>query len=67
MYKKIMIFIFIYTVFGFKLSLLGRTGDEQSGNILSSIRIDDVIIVFFVLIYILKGKTGSIFLSKKPI
>ena len=63
MYKKIMIFIFIYTVFGFKLSLLGRTGDEQSGNILSSIRIDDVIIVFFVL----KGKTGSIFLSKKPI
>lgn len=46
MYKKIMIFIFIYTVFGFKLSLLGRTGDEQSGNILSSIRIDDVIIVF---------------------
>ncbi|HHH2875658.1 hypothetical protein RZ761_27170 [Klebsiella pasteurii] len=67
MYKKTLVFIFIYTLFGFKLSLLGRTGDEQGGNILSSIRIDDVIIVFFTLIYIFKGRTGSIFLSKKPV
>ncbi|MXF46382.1 hypothetical protein GR294_07445 [Raoultella sp. Lac2] len=67
MYKKFLIFIFVYTIFGFKLSLLGRSGDEQGGGILSSIRIDDIMIMLFVLIYLLKGKSGSIFLSKKPV
>ncbi|HHS9880250.1 hypothetical protein [Klebsiella aerogenes] len=67
MYRKMMVLIFIYTVFGFKLSLLGGSGDDQGGGVLSSIRIDDIVILIFVILYFLKGNTGGFFLSKKPV
>lgn len=59
--------IFIYTVFGFKLSLLGSTDNEQSTSLLGAIRIDDLIIVLFIFMYLLKGKSSGLFFRKKPV
>lgn len=67
MYYKLMVLIFIYTVFGFKLSLLGTNNDEQNTSILGAIRIDDIVIVLFLILYLLKGKTGVKFFRKKPV
>lgn len=67
MYYKFLVLIFIYTVFGFKLSLLGSANDEKNSSLLGSIRIDDIIIVLFLIVYFLKGRSGGYFLKKKPV
>ena len=51
MYYKFLVLIFIYTVFGFKLSLLGTANDDKNSSLLASIRIDDIIIVLFLIVY----------------
>ncbi|MFE8117182.1 hypothetical protein [Brenneria goodwinii] len=67
MYRKFVFFVFVYTLFGFKLSILGDTGDEIDGNILSSIRIDDVIIVLFLFVYLVSGGQLLFFIRKKTV
>lgn len=67
MYYKFLVLIFIYTVFGFKLSLLGTANDDKNSSLLASIRIDDIIIVLFLIVYFFKGRTGGVFLKKKPV
>ncbi|MCP6582380.1 hypothetical protein NL505_28535, partial [Klebsiella pneumoniae] len=64
MYYKFLVLIFIYTVFGFKLSLLGTANDDKNSSLLASIRIDDIIIVLFLIVYFFKGRTGGVFLKK---
>ncbi|EMC0757380.1 hypothetical protein VBY20_005099, partial [Escherichia coli] len=67
MYYNFLVLIFIYTVFGFKLSLLGTANDDKNSSLLASIRIDDIVIVLFLIVYFFKGRTGVGFLKKKPV
>ncbi|VEI18108.1 Uncharacterised protein [Serratia plymuthica] len=66
MYKKIVFMVFILTLFGFKMSILGQTGDD-GGSLLSSIRIDDIVIVLFLIAFILKGGSFGYFLKQKTV
>ncbi|WP_114193565.1 O-antigen ligase family protein [Edaphovirga cremea] len=66
MYRILIFFVFVLTLFGFKLSILGRTGDD-SDNILSAIRIDDIVIMVFLISYTLKGGSWGYFFKQKPI
>lgn len=64
MYYNFLVLIFIYTVFGFKLPLLGTANDDKNSSLLASIRIDDIVIVLFLIVYFFKGRTGVGFLKK---
>jgi hypothetical protein len=66
MYKKFVFFAFILTLFGFKMSILAQTNDE-GGGLLSSIRIDDIVIVIFVITFFVKGGGFRYFLQQKPV
>jgi len=69
MYRKLIYCIFVLTLFGFKLSLVGRSSDDGGGGggLLSAIRIDDLTLVIFILFYIFTGGKLKIFFSKKPV
>ena len=66
MYRKTVFVVFILTLFGFKMSILGQTGDD-GGVLLSSIRIDDIVIVLFLISFLLAGGGFGYFLRQKPV
>jgi hypothetical protein len=66
MYKRFVFFIFLLTLFGFKMSIIGDTGDTGD-NLLSSIRIDDLMIILFLAYYSLNNGGWAIFLKQKAI
>lgn len=66
MYKKFIFFVFVLTLFGFKMSILGQSGGEDD-SILSAIRIDDIIIIVFLVSYFFKGSGWGYFLKQKPV
>lgn len=67
MYRKFLLFVLVYTLFSFKLSILGKINDDGGAGILSSIRVDDVFLLIFICIYFVKGGGLSFFLNKKPV
>ncbi|RLM26397.1 hypothetical protein BIY29_06155 [Brenneria alni] len=67
MYKKFVLLVFIYALFGFKLSLSGSIDGSDSGGVLSSIRIDDVLLLVFILCYFFKKNKLIAVFKKKPI
>lgn len=63
MYRKFVLLFFIYTLFGFKLSITGH----DNGSFLSSIRIDDLFLILFLFVFFLSGGSFYFFLKKKPV